>query len=275
MSSLSIPRQPIPLSDTHIAFITKMLRIAGYIIQPTIEGSPHSEFKHDMTVIYIHPDALAGFKFFASIPFGYISLERMPEFVSIDPTKWVKKNIEHLQLMGDPYATFIMKGLYLGSVRHIEPNYLSYLRVKFIVSIIETINLPEILNTFLEPTSSSLKDEHASAEPPFTVFHIDVKDNGASDQTEILRRLLDETVDKLHQNIEMGNTCLVHCQYGISRSSTIIAAYLIKYKQFTLSGAIEYMSSLRPQVAPKMNFRMLLKEYAQTLTVPKSELKSL
>lgn len=267
MSSLSIPipKQPTPLSDAHKAFITKMLRIAGYIIQPTIEGNPHSEFKHDMTVIYIHPDALAGFKFYGSIPFSYISLERMPEFVSIDPTQWVKKYIAHLQLMGDPYATFIMKGLYLGSVRHIEQPYLSYLRVKFIVSVIESDNLPALLKTFLEPASSSLEDEHASAEPQFIVSHIDVKDNGASDQTEILRRVLDENVDKLHQHIESGNTCFVHCMYGISRSSTIVAAYLIKYKKFTVLGAIEYISSLRPQIAPKMNFRMLLKEYAQNL----------
>lgn len=260
MASLVEPQvlgKPIKvLSPKDKTLIEKFLNIAQYKIQRTIEGNPHADFEIKPPyegIHYIHPDISAGFIFHA-LPIGYISLDRVAQFIQIDPNTWTTINKDHLRKFGDPFATFIIKGLYLGSVMHIEPKYLSYLRVKFIVSIMELESLPVILKDKL----SSEDAQHASE---FSVSHIDVKDDGSPAQKNKLQLVLDKTVDELHHNIESGNTCFVHCLYGISRSSTIVAAYLIKYKKFTVPNAIGYISSLRPQVSPKFNFMMLLNEY--------------
>ena len=287
----STPQEQIKfqLNDKHSRFIRQMLDIAQYNVQPTIPYNPHADFKND-TGRYTHPDKIAKFSFRNSIPYSYISVETIFEYITTDPTKWNQQSVCKLQSMGDPYATYIMKGLYLGSVSHIQQDYLSYLGVKYIVSVIESNDLPDMLKAQLtvdtadiaesakttdiaeSAESADIAESAETAEPAestakhaFTVTHIGVRDNGSSDESKNLQVVLDDIVDTLHQRIENGDTCLVHCQFGISRSSTVVAAYLIKYKKFTPTDAIEYMVSLRPQVSPNLSFRILLENYARTL----------
>jgi protein-tyrosine phosphatase len=53
----------------------------------------------------------------------------------------------------------------------------------------------------------------------------------------------------------------VHCVCGVSRSATLIAAYLIKEYGFSTDQAVEYMQSKRGCVAPNSGFRDQLKRY--------------
>jgi atypical dual specificity phosphatase len=58
---------------------------------------------------------------------------------------------------------------------------------------------------------------------------------------------------------------LVHCFAGISRSPTVVAAYLMKRKGMTLKAALGQIIRVRPQVSPNAGFLKQLKEMEMEL----------
>ena len=266
------------LSERNKAIIQHIINVAQYKIQKTISGNPHADFVPDRlnddygNITYSHPHKTAGFNQFDfySAPYGYIPLTRISDFIKNDPEQWTIKKLDYFSKFADPKATLVVQGLYLGSVYHThELPYLEYLGVKFIVSAIETKDFPAKLREIATVTNvetMSTAETMATAKLPIIVRHLDIKDDGSKEHKEKLGSVLNAIVDELHTQIENGTTCFVHCQFGISRSSTIVAAYLIKYKQYTASNAVEYLRSHRPQVNPKRNFMVLLKEYERSLS---------
>lgn len=94
--------------------------------------------------------------------------------------------------------------LYLGNIRSSVHN------MRAVVSVIETkITLPECHHKWIPA-----EDTH------------DFK----------LNRHFDEAADFIHQHLQYGNV-LVHCYAGVSRSASIVIAYLIKYHGLTLQNA--------------------------------------
>ena len=53
---------------------------------------------------------------------------------------------------------------------------------------------------------------------------------------------------------------LVHCSAGMSRSPTIVAAFLMKRRQMTLMQALKQIVDVRPQVCPNPGFIQQLKD---------------
>jgi atypical dual specificity phosphatase len=53
---------------------------------------------------------------------------------------------------------------------------------------------------------------------------------------------------------------LVHCSAGISRSPTVVAAYLMRRRGMTLKGALGQIVRVRPQISPNPGFLRQLKE---------------
>lgn len=49
--------------------------------------------------------------------------------------------------------------------------------------------------------------------------------------------VIDDVTQFIHEQLEAGETVLVHCAAGISRSSTLAIAYLIEYEGMTLAEA--------------------------------------
>lgn len=62
----------------------------------------------------------------------------------------------------------------------------------------------------------------------------------------------------IKQAINNNGRVLVHCICGVSRSSTLVAAYLIKEYGFTPDQAIEFIQSKRNIVKPNSGFRAQL-----------------
>lgn len=56
---------------------------------------------------------------------------------------------------------------------------------------------------------------------------------------------LDEGTAFIHQQIEAGNTVLVHCAKGRGRSASMLAAYLMRYEGYTYEQAKELLVSKR------------------------------
>jgi len=58
-----------------------------------------------------------------------------------------------------------------------------------------------------------------------------------------------------------NNNVLVHCSAGISRSPTLVLAYMMKKNHWTLEEAFDKMRKLRPIVDPNVSFIIQLREW--------------
>ena len=74
---------------------------------------------------------------------------------------------------------------------------------------------------------------------------------------ENIRVIFKECFEFIENNIKNGNV-YVHCYMGISRSATIVIAYLMKTKKWDLKKALEYVKSKRSKVNPNRGFLMTL-----------------
>ena len=62
-----------------------------------------------------------------------------------------------------------------------------------------------------------------------------------------------------------GERVLVHCHAGMSRSVTVILAYLMKYFNHTLDSAYEHVKQIKSDISPNFSFMGQLLEYECTL----------
>jgi protein-tyrosine phosphatase len=69
--------------------------------------------------------------------------------------------------------------------------------------------------------------------------------------------------------MEGNGTCLVHCRAGISRSSTLIMAYLIEKNSWSLNEAFTFTKSKRSCVAPNFGFLGQLQQFEDDLNSKK------
>lgn len=58
---------------------------------------------------------------------------------------------------------------------------------------------------------------------------------------------------------------LVHCEMGISRSATVVIAYLMSALKMTLFEGYQYVLERRPVIRPNSSFMKQLKEYEKKL----------
>uniref|UniRef100_H2ZEN4 protein-serine/threonine phosphatase n=1 Tax=Ciona savignyi TaxID=51511 RepID=H2ZEN4_CIOSA len=75
----------------------------------------------------------------------------------------------------------------------------------------------------------------------------------------------DQVADLIHNKSENGIRCLVHCVAGVSRSSSLCIAYLMKYHRLTLRDAHTHVKSCRPIIRPNVGFWKQLIEYEKRL----------
>ena len=86
----------------------------------------------------------------------------------------------------------------------------------------------------------------------------------------------DNEMAPIHKHFEASNRfinlalaandgVLVHCHSGISRSVTLVVAYLIAERGFSLDAAIAHVCEARPQARPNPGFMRRLQAYEQQL----------
>lgn len=71
----------------------------------------------------------------------------------------------------------------------------------------------------------------------------------------------DDSSNFIKKALDNNGKVLIHCQKGISRSATILCAYLIKYKNFTTDNAIKLLKEKRKCISPNIGFIEQLKKY--------------
>ncbi|XP_061089434.1 uncharacterized protein LOC133123151 [Conger conger] len=80
-----------------------------------------------------------------------------------------------------------------------------------------------------------------------------------------LRQYFEEVFEFIEEAHQGGRGVLVHCQAGVSRSATIVIAYLMKHTLMTMTDAYKYVKSRRPVVSPNLNFMGQLLEFERDL----------
>ena len=87
----------------------------------------------------------------------------------------------------------------------------------------------------------------------------DVEDVSLKDHFEEAIRLIESAFEYT------ANRVLVHCNLGISRSSTIVLAYLMKTYNATLVEAFKFLRHRRPVVCPNIGFIRQLVDFEREL----------
>lgn len=70
------------------------------------------------------------------------------------------------------------------------------------------------------------------------------------------------STEEAHQ---AGKGLLIHCQAGVSRSATIVIAYLMKHTWMTMTDAYKFVKMRRPIISPNLNFMGQLLEFEEDL----------
>lgn len=96
-------------------------------------------------------------------------------------------------------------------------------------------------------------------EKGFKHLYLDTQDV----EEENIIRLFPEALDFIDGATQKGGKVYIHCIAGISRSSTIVCAYLMKTKKWTAEEAIEFVRSKRSVANPNEGFREQLDVWYQ------------
>ena len=75
----------------------------------------------------------------------------------------------------------------------------------------------------------------------------------------------DRMADKMHEHMVRGGRVLVHCMLGVSRSTSLVLAYLMKYRNMSLKSSYDLVVSKRSCVRPNPGFWRQLVDYEKKL----------
>uniref|UniRef100_A0A8D9A3F3 Dual specificity protein phosphatase 12 n=1 Tax=Cacopsylla melanoneura TaxID=428564 RepID=A0A8D9A3F3_9HEMI len=92
-----------------------------------------------------------------------------------------------------------------------------------------------------------------------TYHHIEVADLPSED----LLSYFDSAYDFISDNLSKGAPILVHCYHGMSRSATIVIAYLMKHHKLDVTTAFDRVKSCRDVICPNDGFMHQLELYGR------------
>jgi protein-tyrosine phosphatase len=75
----------------------------------------------------------------------------------------------------------------------------------------------------------------------------------------------DHIADKMHDHVTRGGRVMIHCLLGVSRSTSLLLAYLMKHKNMSLNSAYDHVSARRSVVRPNPGFWRQLQEFEKKL----------
>lgn len=112
----------------------------------------------------------------------------------------------------------------------------------------------------------SLHKKWPSKNPNVQIEHIQVDDDGSRQSWEIIKSKLPLLFLKIDATLQKNQKVLVHCQAGISRSATVVIAYLMNRYGTGFRETFNFVRTKRPIANPNIfNFQPGLIQYEQEL----------
>ncbi len=164
------------------------------------------------------------------------------------PSKNEKLFNELVRNHNDEESTIIPGFLYLGG--HNSVKYVNKLIAKSVTHVLNMAG--ELYLDSAQMNRNNIK-----------LLHIEAKDT----KTYNIRQDFDRAFKFMDEALIKKGKIIVNCARGVSRSATIVLAYLMFRYNFNLADAYKLVIKLRPQVRPNSNFRRILEMYEQELFV--------
>jgi tyrosine-protein phosphatase len=115
----------------------------------------------------------------------------------------------------------------------------------------------------IDVTSAPVKKKAGKPEPEY--IHIPWEHN-----TDIVPDLI-RLVKVIDERVQLGKRVLIHCQCGVSRSATLVVAYVLyKNPSMSVQEAYDGVKTRSRWIGPNMNLIMQLQEFRSTLQRPMS-----
>jgi protein-tyrosine phosphatase len=109
--------------------------------------------------------------------------------------------------------------------------------------------------THIVSVGTEFVGDHPLADAGVKYWQTEVTDD--EEQADVMKQALDQAVDFIKRALKGGGKVLVHCAAGISRSTTVVLAFLMA-RGFTLREAFEHTIARRRVVWPNNGFMGLL-----------------
>ncbi|XP_042381231.1 dual specificity protein phosphatase 1-like [Zingiber officinale] len=133
----------------------------------------------------------------------------------------------------------------------------------FLGSVGAALNKPALKNLNITHILTVAKSLDPAFPDEFIYKKIDVFDTPGTE----LDKHFDECFNFIDEARSSGGSVLVHCFAGMSRSVTIVLAYLMKKNHITLREALSLVRGKRPRVAPNHGFLTQLENFEKSLRV--------
>lgn len=114
-----------------------------------------------------------------------------------------------------------------------------------------------VLSVINEPVTISFEN--------VTRLHINVIDKPSTD----LLQYFEAATHFIHEQRAQGRVVIVHCRAGISRSATLVLAYLMRYENWDLIQAYDYLHARRPIIWPNSGFWAQLRPWEVQNKLPR------
>lgn len=151
----------------------------------------------------------------------------------------------------------IVEGLWIGNVWSVaELGKMPSISKWTVVSLLKSPKLLSMVDTQL----TVLREESIQ------VSHIQwsLEDRWSAD---FLCPQLQDVLVAMDEAMTDHGACLVHCAFGISRSSALCAAWLMTRRQMSLATALGCIRQARPEAQPNLGFVAALRALEQTGSV--------
>ena len=170
-----------------------------------------------------------------------------------------KKSVQIFNaIMKAENSNIIVEKLYLGNI--IDAHNLSFLVNNNIGAIINCTENEPFHQYFIMNDDNNTQNEKY-------ILRLDIKDSKDEENVEKFMNIIDNGVEfiNIHKNIN-NKTVFVHCYWGLMRSATVIAGYLIKYENYSVDNAIELIKNKRSYTFSNLyNFKDILESYQQRI----------
>jgi protein-tyrosine phosphatase len=135
----------------------------------------------------------------------------------------------------------------------------------------EVLSDQQIIENNFTHVLSVIEESPKIKEKNVRVMHVKIKDSGSENITDYF----DKCSDFIHDALDENGKIYVHCRQGLSRSPSIIIAYIMRYgicndsHCVSFNEALQFVSKKRPEICPNLGFNLALQDYEKKLSEKK------